>query len=191
MTDPPAARTPGPTCTHAVTANAHSRRRAGAASSHIYALTWMPSAVAAIVNSSFSSSGSTPIADYGVRSSSGRVVLAEGRTSRYAQSWLQSTSLVRGRRMSDSHLLVRATGLRRAASGGRAGHPGRPTRFTKLAMTGAISVPVTAAPPLREAGPVSAVGRPRASAGPSACPSGALKRVMYHHSGCPRGDLNT
>ena len=45
-------------------------------------------------------------------------------------------------------------------------------------------------PPLREAGPVSAVGRPQASAGASACSSGALKRVMYHHSGCPRGDLN-
>ena len=44
--------------------------------------------------------------------------------------------------------------------------------------------------PLREAGPVSAVGGPQASAGLSACSSGALKRVMYHHSGCPRGDLN-
>ena len=41
------------------------------------------------------------------------------------------------------------------------------------------------------AGPVDAVGKPQASAGPSACSSGALKRVMYHHSGCPRGDLNT
>ena len=45
-------------------------------------------------------------------------------------------------------------------------------------------------PPRREAGPVSAVGRPQASARASACSSGALKRVMYHHSGCPRGDLN-
>ena len=45
--------------------------------------------------------------------------------------------------------------------------------------------------PRREAGPVSAVGRPQASARASACSSGALKRVMYHHSGCPRGDLNT
>jgi hypothetical protein len=45
--------------------------------------------------------------------------------------------------------------------------------------------------PRQEAGPVSAVGRPQASAGPCACSSGALKRVMYHHSGCPRGDLNT
>ena len=45
--------------------------------------------------------------------------------------------------------------------------------------------------PRREAGPVSAGGRPQPSAGPSACSSGALKRVMYHHSGCPRGDLNT
>ena len=45
--------------------------------------------------------------------------------------------------------------------------------------------------PRREAGPVSAAGRPQASAGPSACSSGALKRVMYHHSGCPRGDLST
>jgi hypothetical protein len=33
------------------------------ASSHTYALPWMPPAGAAIVNSSFSSSGSTPIAD--------------------------------------------------------------------------------------------------------------------------------
>jgi hypothetical protein len=45
--------------------------------------------------------------------------------------------------------------------------------------------------PRREAGPVSAGGWPQPSAGPSACSSGALKRVMYHHSGCPRGDLNT
>jgi hypothetical protein len=43
--------------------------------------------------------------------------------------------------------------------------------------------------PLREARPVSAGGRPQASAGPSGCSSGALRRVMYHHSGCPRGGL--
>ena len=80
-----------------------------------------------------------------------------------------------------------ASGSIRAAAGARAG---RPAAAAGEGMTGAISVPVTAA---------SRGGRRDRSApwagrrhqGPSACSSGALKRVMYHHSGCPRGDLNT
>jgi hypothetical protein len=54
-------------------------------------------------------------------------------------------------------------------------------------MTGAISVPVTAASrggrrdqSAQEGGRSHQPGRP--------CSSGALKRVMYHHPGCPRGE---
>jgi hypothetical protein len=68
------------------------------------------------------------------------------------------------------------------AAGARAGRAA-----AEEGMTGAISVPVTPASRSGRRDRSAPLGRQQASAGPPACSSGALKRVMYHHSGCPRG----
>ena len=80
------------------------------------------------------------------------------------------------------------SGSIRAAAGARAGRPRtcsgrRNDRSDQRAGHGCL--------PRREAGPVSAVGRPQAPAGPSACSSRTLNRlVIQRRCGCPRGDLN-